>query len=287
MGRIYKALMFNDEISVSLLETTDIVNQAIEYHNLTPVCAAALGRTLTVCSFMSTSLKNNNDSLTVTISGDGPCGHIVACADSDNTVRGYVDNPQVDIPLKENGKLDVGACVGKGSIAVIKNMGLKEPWRGSCPIVSGEIGEDFSAYYTYSEQQPTAISVGVKIGRDLKCIASGGLIIQPLPFASEESILNCEELLSHFGAISTLIETIGFDGIIEKYFKDIKFDKYETSYNCKCSKDRIDRVVLTLGKDELYKICAEEGKVQVTCHFCSKAYDYQKKDIDILLSENG
>lgn len=286
MGRIYKTLMFNNEISVSLLETTDIVNDAIKFHKLSPVCAATLGRTLTVCSFMSTSLKNESDSLTVTISGDGPCGHVVVTADSDYTVRGYVDNPQVDIPLKSNGKLDVGACVGAGNISVIKNMGLKEPWRGSCPLVSGEIGEDFSAYYTYSEQQPTAISVGVRIGTDLTCVGAGALIIQPLPFATEESIVACEELLSHFSAISSMIETLGFDGIIDNYFKDIHFDKYQTFYKCKCSKERIDRVVLTLGKDELEKIIEEDGKAQVICHFCSTAYDYDKKDIDRLFIKN-
>ncbi len=282
MGKILKTLMFNDEISVALLDTTDIVNTAIDYHKLSPVCAAALGRTMTVACFMASGLKNEDDSLTLTVSGDGVGGHIVVCAESDLTVRGYIDNPQVDLPLKPNGKLDVASCVGKGRITVVKNMGLKEPYTGSCHIVSGEIAEDFAAYYTYSEQQPTGIALGVKIGTDLKCVASGGLVLQPMPGASEESIQKAEELLLHFSEISTLIEKNGFDGVVNEFFGGIKFNEYQTSYKCTCSKERIDRVLLTLGKAELDDTIEKEGKVEVSCHFCPKVYVYGKEEIDEL-----
>lgn len=286
MGKIYKTLMFDEEISVSLLDTTDIVNTAIEHFNLSPVATATLGRALTVVAFMSSNLKNENDSVTVTISGDGAGGHVVVCADSKMNVRGYIDNPAVDLPLKPNGKLDVGACVGKGRITVVKNLGLKKPYTGSCHIVSGEIAEDFCAYYTYSEQQPTAIALGVKVGKDHKCIGSGGLVLQPMPGAKEENIVKAEELLSHFNEISTLIETIGMDGIKEKYFSGVKFNEYDTAYKCNCSRDRIDRMLITLGEKELYETIEQEGKIEVTCHFCSKRYVYKREDVDKLLNKN-
>lgn len=286
MGKILKTLMFDNQISVSLLDTTDVVNKAIEFHGLSPVAAAALGRTLTVTAFMASGLKNPRDSVTVTVSGNGAGGHIVALADSDLSVRGYVDNPAVDIPLKPDGKLDVASFVGKGRITVVKNMGLKEPYVGTCNIVGGEIAEDFAAYYTYSEQQPTGIALGVKIGTDYTCVGAGGLILQPLPDASDDSITKAEELLSGFSSISSLIEKDGIDGIVEKYFKNVEFSEYETTYRCNCSKDRIDRVLLTLGKKELYDIIESEGKVEVSCHFCPKKYVYDIKDVDKLLSEN-
>lgn len=282
MGKIYKALMFDNEISVCLLDTTDVVNTAIDYHKLSPLAAATLGRTLTVTLFMASGLKNENDSVTVTISGDGPCGHVVTVADSALTCRGYVDNPEIDLPLKPNGKLDVASYVGKGRITVVKNMGLKEPYTGSARIVSGEIAEDFASYYTYSEQQPTGIALGVKIGTDYSCIGAGGLILQPMPGASDENITKAEELLDKFSNISTLVETMGIEGIIKEYFSDVEFDVRETSYKCSCSKERIDRVLVTIGKEELMDTVQKEGKVEVTCHFCPKVYTYNKEDIDTL-----
>lgn len=285
MGKIYKGLAFNGEISVALLDTTDVVERAIEYHKLSAVAAAALGRTLTVGAFMSTSLKNEGDSLTITLSGDGAGGHIVVSADSDYSVRGYADNPAVELPLNSRGKLDVAGFVGKGRITVVKSMGLKEPYSGSCRIVSGEIAEDFAAYYTYSEQQPTAISLGVKVGRDYRCAAAGGLVLQPMPNASEESISAAEELVTHFSSISSMIEEMGVNGIIDGFFKGVEFTEYDTEYKCSCSRERIDRVLLTLGEKELYSAVEEQGRIEVECHFCPKKYVYDKKDVDKLLGK--
>ncbi len=285
MGKIYKALMFDNEISVCLIDTTDVVNTAISYHKTSPVASAALGRTLTVTAFMASGLKIEDDSVTVTISGDGVGGHIVACANSDLTCRGYVDNPQVELPLKPNGKLDVASFVGSGRITVIKNMGLKKPYTGSAKIVSGEIAEDFASYYTYSEQQPTGIALGVKIGTDHSCIGAGGLILQPMPGASDDNITKAEELLNKFTNISTLIEKMGIEGVKKEYFDTVKFDERVVSYKCSCSKERIDKVLITLGKDELYDTIEKEGKVEVTCHFCPKVYTYYKKDIDELFEK--
>lgn len=286
MDRTIKALILNGEISVTLMDTTEMVNRAIEIHGLSPLAAAALGRTMTAATFMATNLKNKDDTLSITITGDGPIGSIVVCGNHDLMMRGYVDNPKVDLPLKSNGKLDVGGAVGKGRITVVKNLGLKEPYTGSSKLVSGEIAEDFAAYFTYSEQQPTGMALGVKIGKDLKCVGAGGLVIQPMPGASDESIDLAEKLLSNFGSISSMIEEYGLDGIIDRYFDGVFFFEYEPKYQCTCSKDYVDRILITLGEKELYDTVEKEGKIEVVCHFCPNKYTYFKEDVDKLL-HNG
>ncbi len=282
MDRAVKALIYNGEISLTLLDTTEMVNRAIEIHKLSPLAAAALGRTMTVATFMSIGLKNKDDTLSVTISGDGPAGTIVVCGNHDLKMRGYIDNPQVELPLKKNGKLDVGGAVGKGRISVVKNLGLKEPYTGSSRIVSGEIAEDFAAYFAFSEQQPTGLALGVKIGKDFKCVGAGGVVIQPMPGASDESIDKAEKLLSEFTKISSMIEEYGIDGIIDRYFDGVFFFEYEPEYKCTCSKEYVDKILITLGKEELYDTIEKEGKVEVVCQFCPNKYTYLKEDVDKL-----
>ncbi len=285
MNRVVKALIFNGEISVTLLDTTEMVNGAIDIHGLSPLAAAALGRTMTAATFMATNLKNKDDTLSITITGDGPLGSIVVCGNHDLKMRGYVDNPSLELPLKPNGKLDVGKAVGKGRLTVVKNLGLKEPYTGSARLVSGEIAEDFAAYYTFSEQQPTGMALGVKIGTDLKCVGAGGLVIQPMPGASDESIDKAEKLLAEFTRISTMIEELGIDGIIDKYFDGVFFFEYLPEYKCTCSKEYVDRIIVTLGKKELYDTIDKEGKIEVVCHFCPQKYVYYKEDVDKLLND--
>lgn len=182
MGKIYKTLIFDNRISLAVLDTTDVVNEAIKIHGLSPVCAAALGRTLTATAFMASCLKDENSKLSVTIDGGGLGGKIVTAGNANGNVRGCIYNPQVDAPLKKNGKLDVSAVVGKnGYITVVKDLGMKEPYVGRCRLISGEIAEDFTAYYAYSEQQPTAMAIGVLIGKDGLCSGAGAVIVQPLP----------------------------------------------------------------------------------------------------------
>ncbi|MBR1868132.1 MAG: Hsp33 family molecular chaperone HslO [Clostridia bacterium] len=280
MGKIYKTLIFDGEASLSVLETTDVVNTAIKYHKLTPVCAAALGRTLTATAFMSTGLKNEGDRLSVTIKGNGAGGTIITSCDSKLNVRGRIDNPFADAPLKQNGKLDVAAIVGnEGYMTVVKSMGLKEPYVGRCDLVSGEIAEDFAAYYAYSEQQPTAIALGVLIGKDGKCVGAGGVVIQPLPGCSETNISKIENEISRFANVSGLISEIGGKGICEKYFGEYSFEEYHTEYKCNCSKKYIDGVLLTLGKEELLDTIKSVGKVEVNCEFCDKKYEYAEEDV--------
>ena len=287
MGKIYKTLIYDGQISLSVLDTTDVVNKAIELHGLTPLCAAGLGRALTVASFMATSLKDENEKLSVTIDGNGVGGKIVVCADGNLNVRGSIVNPHADLPLKPNGKLDVGGLVGnEGMITVVKNLGLKEPYVGKCKLVSGEIGEDFAAYYAYSEQQPTAIAVGVLVKND-KCIGAGGVILQLLPDCAEENIGKAEKLIAEFSDVSRKINEIGIDGIIKKYFDEYEFTKYETQYKCGCSREYVDKVLIALGKKELSDIIEKDGKIEVCCEFCDKKYVYGQKDVEELFGEKN
>jgi len=281
LNKLLKALIFNDEISMSVLDTTDMVNEAIRIHKLTPVCAAALGRTLTVCTFMSSNLKNQKDKLSVTVHGDGIGGKITVCGNGDLAMRGFIDNPQADLPLRADGKLDVGGLVGKnGRLTVVRSMGLKDPYSGSSELISGEIAEDFAAYYAYSEQQPTAIALGVKIGTDGTCIGAGGVILQAMPGASEGSLVMAEDVISQLGNVSTLVQEIGAEGIIDKFIGEVKYTEYHPEYKCLCSREYIEKVLISLGKAELEDIIAKEGTVKVDCQFCDKIYEFTKTDID-------
>ncbi len=286
MGRILKTLIFDGNISLSLVDSTDIVNKAIEYHNLTELTAAALGRTLTASVFMASNLKNEGDKLSITVSGDGVGGHIIVSADSNLNVRGYIDNPSASLPLKPNGKLDVAGCVGKGRITITRSMGLKEPYTGSSEIVSGELAEDFSYYYAVSEQEPTAMALGVKI-KNGKCIGAGGVVIQTMPFCPEDVILKAEKLISNFYDISTQVQKMGLEGIISNYFSEYTFTEKCAKYHCICSKDYIDSILISLGKDEIFDIIKEQGKVEVNCQYCDKKYVYNLKDATKLFTNDN
>ena len=286
MGRALRALLFDGQISLTVMDTTDIVQQAIDYHKLSPLSAAALGRALTACTFMALNLKNEGDKLSVTVKGGGVGGSIVVCGNSALEMRGYIDEPRAVLPLKPNGKLDVAGCVGtNGRITVVRDMGLKEPYSGSCPLVSGELAEDFAAYYTYSEQQPTAMALGVKIGVDYRCVGAGGVVMQVMPGCEEKNISAAEELISKFSNVSGMIENIGLDGIVNKYFGGVEFEEYLPKYKCICSREYIERVLLSMGEAELRDEIREKGKIEVQCHFCNGKYVFRGDDIDKLLGE--
>ncbi len=283
MNKLLKCLAFDGQISVSVLDTTKMVNDAIEKHKLSPVCAAAMGRTMTACTFMASGLKNKGDKLTVVIKGDGPCGKITVCGNGDLQMRGSVDNPIVDIPLRADGKLDVGGCVGKnGKMVVIRSMGLKESYTGSSELVSGEIAEDFTAYYALSEQQPTAMALGVLIDKDLSCKGAGGVIVQAMPFASDESLIKAEEIVKNLKNISSLIAEKGALAVLEENFGKCEYTEYEPKYECLCSREYIEEILVSLGKDELLGIIEEQGKVEVKCQFCEKNYEFYKEDVEKL-----
>ena len=280
MNKLLKTIVFDGQISLSVLDTTEMINDAIKIHKLSPVCAAALGRTLTVCTFMSSNLKNQGDKLSVTVKGDGAGGKITVCGNGELAMRGFIDNPQVDLPLRPDGKLNVGACVGKnGRLTVVRSMGLKDPYTGSSELISGEIAEDFTAYYAFSEQQPTAMALGVKIGTDGKCVGAGGVIVQALPGAGDEALFLAEEITKDCANVSTLIEEHGAEWIVNELFFTDKFNEYHPEYKCLCSREYIEKVLISLGKEELNDIIEKEGKIQVDCQFCDKVYQFTKDDV--------
>lgn len=283
MNKLLKTLIYDNQLTLAVLDTTDMVNEAIRIHKLSPLSAAALGRTLTICTYMSSGLKSEKDKLSVTIAGDGVGGKITVCGNGNLDMRGFIDNPRATLPLRSDGKLDVGGCVGRnGRLTVVKSMGLKEPYSGSSELISGEIAEDFTAYYAYSEQQPTAIALGVKIGQDYKCIGAGGVIIQALPGASEEALFMAEDVMSQLGNVSTLIKEIGAEGIIDRFFGDYKFDVYTPKYNCLCNREYIEKILVSLGRKELDDIIEKEGSIKVDCQFCDKVYEFFKGDVEKL-----
>ena len=275
-----KALVFDGEIAVSVLETTEIVNQAIKIHKLSPVAAAAFGRTATACTFMASGLKNESDKLYVTVKGNGEGGKITVCGNGRLYMRGSVENGGAELPLKPNGKLDVSGFVGKtGRITVVKSMGLKEPYSGSSELVSGEIAEDFAAYYAYSEQQPTAMSLGVLIGKERTCIGAGGVIAQSMPGASEKSLVAAEKIVKSLTDVSARIRASGAEGLFKELFGDADFTELHPVYKCLCDKDYVKGILVSLGKAELDDIIAKEKVVKVGCEFCGKEYVFDGNDV--------
>lgn len=264
--------------------TTNMVRNAWETHELTPVTTAALGRTITATALMSKLLKNAKDTLTIQIKGDGPIGGIVAVSDCSANVRGYVYNPQVVLPLKENGKLDVSGAVGKkGYMNVIKDLGLKEPYIGFVDLISGEIGEDIAYYFAYSEQVPSVVSLGVLIDTDGSILHAGGFIIQLMPGAEEDLINYIENTINSIPSVTELMsygETP--EGILDIIFgeKDLKIlEKSPCHYLCNCSRDRMERNLLSLGEKEIVSIIEEQELAEVQCHFCNKKYHFSKHDL--------
>ncbi len=281
MNKLLKATVFDKELSLTLIESTDMVNDAIKIHSLSPTAAAALGRTLTVCTFMSANLKSVGDKLSVTVAGNGPAGKITVCGNGKLQMRGSIDNPIVDLPLKTNGKLDVGGAVGKeGRLTVVRSMGLKDPYSGTAKLVSGEIAEDFASYYALSEQVPTGIALGVKIGTDGNCIGAGGVILQALPFAREENLIKAQEIIEKLSALSTIIEKEGIEGVIKRYFKGEEFESFYPEYKCLCSRDYIEGMLISLGKEEINDILEKEKEIRVSCQFCRTDYVFTREDAD-------
>ena len=265
--------------------TTNLVNEAILRHDLFPVAAAALGRTMTGALLLAANLKNS-EAITIKIHGGGALGSIVADAVPEGFVRGYVDNPHVDFPPK-NGKIDVARGVGKsGLITVTRFTGLKDPVSGSCNLISGEIAEDLTYYLATSEQTPSSVGLGVLVDTDFHAISAGGFLIQPLPNASDESITKLEKNLDNFQPVSTLVKNgLDAEAILRLIFNG--FDQINIlsttnlAFKCHCSKRRIEDTLMTLTKEDLDNLVAD-GKAEVVCHFCGKKYHFSKEELSAL-----
>lgn len=285
---IVNAITSNGAIRVVAADTTELCNRAQEIHKMSPTAAAALGRALTAAAIMGSMLKSSDDSITVQLSGGGPIGRVVAVGDGKANVKGYVDNPLVDLPLNEKGKLDVGGAVGSdGFLSVIRDLGLKEPYVGQVPLVNGEIAEDLTKYYATSEQIPTAVALGVLVDVDYTIKAAGGFILQVLPGAYEEDIDNVEKTVASISSVTEMLsEGKRPEDIVKQLLSDYEiefFDNVPTMYKCDCSRERTDRALISIGQEELTKIIEEDGKAQITCHFCDNVYDYTKEELQALL----
>lgn len=288
---VIRAMDDEGNIRVFAAKTTNLVNNARNIHNTTPTASAALGRTLTAVTIMGTMLKNERETVSLQLKGDGPLGTVLAVANSKGEVKGYVSNPSVDLPLKNNGKLDVGGAVGQnGKVTVIRDYGLKEPYIGQSDIVTGEIAEDLANYYVYSEQQPSAVALGVLVDRDTSIKAAGGYIIQVLPEATDEALDKLEANLANIEPVSSLIEK-GYTpedillNVCNGFKMDIK-DKTSVKLTCDCSVERMQKALIAIGREELNKIIEEDGEAELVCHFCNEKYKFNRDELVSLLNES-
>ena len=286
--QLVRAMTADGQIKAVAVTGRDLVEKARTIHTLLPVATAALGRTLLTSSMMGDMLKSDQASLTLQLKGGGPLGTVLAVSDSQGNVRGYVQNPHVALMEKERGKLDVGSAVGTdGSLTVIKDLGMKEPYVGTIGLFSGEIADDIAMYFVESEQIPTACALGVLIGTDQSVTAAGGYLIQLLPGADESMISKVEAGIHRVGSVSPALERgLDAEGLLREVLSDFELEILEThpiSYRCYCSEERVTRALISMGKEELASMIAEQGEAELTCQFCDKVYHYTKEQLEALL----
>lgn len=288
MGILKRAISKDASVISMFLDGTDIISEMERIHKTSAVVTAGLGRLSIGASLMGYGLKNQNDTVTLRVDGGGATGQLVAVADSRGNVKSYATNPVVEIPLNKFGKLDVGGAVGKdGTLSVVKDLGLKEPYVGVIPLVSGEIAEDIASYYATSEQIPTVCGLGVLVNPDLTVKVAGGYLIQLLPFADEKCIDVLEKNINTLPPVTTMMsDGMTAEEIALKLLDGLEpniLDESEVFYKCDCSRERTERVLISLGKKELSAM-ADEGKdVEICCHFCDKKYTFTPKEIANLI----
>lgn len=283
---LVKALAYNGQVRAYAVSTTETIGEAQRRHYTWPTASAALGRSMTAGVMMGAMLKGE-DKLTIKIEGGGPIGNILVDANAKGEVRGYVSNPQTHFDLNEQGKLDVRRAVGtEGMLTIVKDLGMRDHFTGQTPIVSGEIGDDFTYYFVTSEQVPSSVGVGVLVNPDNTIKAAGGFILQLMPGAEEETIVAIEERLKTIPPISKLIDAglTPEDLLNELLGKDnVKvLEKMPVSFVCQCSKERIENALISLGKEEIRNIIDEEGQAEAICHFCNEKYHFVKEELEQL-----
>lgn len=288
MDRLVRAITADGAVKAVAVTTRDLTERVRNIHKTLPVATAALGRALAAASMMGNALKEEDASLTLQIKGGGPLGTVLAVSDHLGNVRGYVHNPHVDLPLREDGKLNVGAAVGaEGTLTVIRDIGLKEPYIGSVGLLGGEIAEDLAAYFVESEQIPTACALGVLVDRDQSVKAAGGYIIQLLPGAGEDVITKVEGGVMAAGAVTSLLDKDPDpEALLRTVLSDFEVEILETSpieYKCYCSRDRVERALISMGVHELEDLLSERGGCELGCQFCDEVYRYSAEELQALI----
>lgn len=287
MGKLVRCISNDGTLTIMAVDSTDIVNEMRRIHNTAPVTSAALGRLLTAGCMMGAVLKGKDDSVTLRMKADGPAGTVMAVSDNQGNVRGYVQNPIVDLPLNSKGKLDVAGAIGKnGDLTVIKDLGMKEPYIGQIPIVSGEVAEDITAYYFTSEQTPTVCALGVLVDRDYSIKAAGGFLIQLLPTAFDDTIEKVERCIKDIEPVTTLLtKGMSPEEICHHVLREFELEELDTAnpvYKCNCSRERVERALISTGIENLEEM-AEDENTEVCCQFCDKKYNFSSKDMKQLI----
>ncbi len=286
--KIIKCLAYDGRISIMCANTTNLVEEARKLHDLSPLTTAAFGRLLTMTSIMGAEMKNEQDKLTIQVKGNGPIQKMVTVTNNYPQVKGYILNPHVELPLNEFGKLDVGGAIGQeGFINVIKDIGLKDPYIGVSPLVSGELGDDFASYFVNSEQRQSAVGLGVLVNKD-GVKTAGGYLINPMPDATEEDIFNLEHAIFKAGAISKMLDQeLSLIDIVKKVTGDenvrILEENIEPVYECDCSREKMEKSLITIGKEDLKEILEEDKQAELVCHFCNKKYQFKEEELEIIL----
>ena len=290
MDKLVRAISADGQVKAVAVSTRELTERARQIHTTLPVATAALGRALAGASMMGNALKEEGASLTLQIKGGGPLGTVLAVSDPEGNVRGYVQQPHVDIPLRSDGKLDVGAAVGhEGTLTVIKDLGMKEPYVGSVELLGGEIAEDLAAYFVESEQIPSACALGVLVDRDQSVRAAGGYLIQLLPGAGEDVIAKVEGGVMAAGAVTAMLD--GNDdpeSMLRRVLSDFELEILETTpveYRCYCSRQRVERALISLGAEELESLLREQGGCELTCQFCDTIHRFSAEELEGLIAQ--
>lgn len=291
MGKLIRCIDSAATVMAMVIDSTDIAARAEQIHQTSAVVTAALGRLLTASSMMGVMLKGKDDTVTLKINGGGPAGVVTAVSDSEGNVRGFAGQPIVEIPLKPNGKLDVSGALGTdGFLYVLRDTGGAEPYVGCVPLVTGEIAEDLTTYYAQSEQTPTVCALGVLVNPDLTVKAAGGLLLQLLPFCPESVIDQVEKNIAALPPMTAMLESgMTPEEIARKALEgfDVEIlDEYEPAYRCNCSRERVERALITLKPEELLTLPDENGIVETTCQFCDAVYRFTESDLQAMLKKN-
>lgn len=285
---LLRAIARDAGIQISAAVTTGLVERARQIHNTTPVATAALGRTLTATAIMGSRLKVDDGSVTVQVKGNGPLGAIVCVGDADGFVRGYLQNPSADLPLRPDGKLAVGAGVGRGYLMVIKDIGLKDPVTGTVALVNGEIAEDLTRYFAESEQVPSACALGVLVDTDCTVKCAGGWLVQLMPGVKDTDIDRLEANLAKLEPMTTMLDKgMTLEQIVQAVLDGFAVDFLQTDeigYRCACSREKVERALISMGRDELSKMAQEQETSEVTCQFCDKIYTFTRAELEQLLA---